>query len=226
MELRLARIIEESAEVRTLIFEGEIPAYKPGCFFRMWLPDANGKKSFRPYSAASHPSEAELRFCIKRNGGFSSRVWGLREGEEVMLDGPHGNFSLDANDPERVFLAGGVGITPLRSMLLQTLLEGRRCSLFHSSQSLSSMPCIGEMKLLALRNRFFSYYPAITREQPPEGWDGLRGRLTAGTIERKLGSLEDKAFYLCGPPEMVSGIAKGLLGAGVEKESIKKEEWG
>lgn len=226
MELRVARIVEESPDVRTLVLEGSVPPYKPGCFFRLWLPGSGGKKSFRPYSAASHPSEAGLRFCIKRNGDFSSRVWDLREGDAVELDGPHGTFSLGKDDGDRVFIAGGVGITPLRSMLLQTLLEGRRCSLFHSSHSLSSMPCIGEMKLLAEQNPLFAYYPAVTREQPPEGWEGIRGRLTAAAVAQKLGRLEGKSFYLCGPPEMVSGIAKGLLGAGVKKESIKKEEWG
>ncbi|GEM_PF-1722539 len=246
MELRLARIVEESPDVRTLIFEGSVPPYKPGNFFRLWLPGSSGKKSFRPYSAASHPSEGNLRFCIKKRTGaslaaegapassapikknrsFSSRMWDLHEGDSVELDGPHGTFSLGKNDSERVFVAGGVGIAPLRSMIIQTLLDGKRTALFHSAQNLSGIAYIGEMKFLEMQNQSFKYFPAITREAPAEGWGGLNGRITAEEVKRKLGPLEGKSFYLCGPVEMVSGIAKGLLDAGVKKENIRKEEWG
>jgi len=226
MELVLEKAVEEGGDVRSLYFAGSVPTYKPGNFFRLHLKDGSGKKMFRPYSAASHPSERHLRFCIKKDGMFSGMVWGLREGDRVEVDGPYGIFTLGANDPERVFIAGGVGITPLRSMIIQTLLEGKPAVLFHSARTLGGITCMGEMKALALQNQGFRCFPAVTREQMPDGWDGISGRLTADAIAQRLGTLSGKTYYICGPPHMVEGVAKGLLDAGVEKKSVKKEEWG
>ena len=226
MELALERVVEEGGDVRSLYFSGSVPPYKPGNFFRLHLLGKDGKKIFRPYSAASHPSEQQLRLCIKRNGEFSGMAFGLREGDRVEIDGPYGIFTLDPKDGQRVFIAGGVGITPLRSMIIQTLLEGKPAVLFHSSRTLSGITCIGEMKLLGLQSNGFRYFPAVTREQMPDGWEGIIGRVTADGMITRLGTLEGKTFYICGPPEMVSGVVKSLLGAGVKRENVKKEEWG
>ena len=168
LEFVLERVVEESASVRTLVFTGKAPDYRPGNFFRLWLPDGNGKKSFRPYSAASHPREGGLKLCIKKNGEFSGRVWKLRGGDSVEMDGPHGNFVLAANDSKRVFVAGGVGISALRGMIMQTLLEGKNAVLFHSARTLSDVTYIGEMKALELSTPLFKYYPAVTREEMPD----------------------------------------------------------
>jgi len=226
VSFKIGKIAEECEGIRTFELEGEAPPYKPGNFFRLWLAGEGGKKMFRPYSAASHPSEGVLRFCIKKNGVFTDMLWKLKQGDEVEVDGPFGTFLLGTGENERVFLAGGVGISAMRAMLIDTLLDGRRCSLFHSAGELSKIPYAGEMKLLAAQNPLFSYFPAVTRQEMPDGWDGMKGRLTADAIKARLGTLSGKAFYLCGPPEMVEGMAKALLDAGVKKENVKKEEWG
>ncbi len=155
MELLLERVEEEGGDVRSLYFGGSVPPYKPGNFFRLHLKNSEGKKMFRPYSAASHPSEQKLRFSVKKNGMFSGMVFDLREGDRVEIDGPYGIFTLGANDGQRVFVAGGVGITPLRSMILQTLSEGNPAVLFHSARTLEGIICNDEMKLLALQKRIF-----------------------------------------------------------------------
>jgi ferredoxin-NADP reductase len=226
LEFALERVVEESESVRTLVFSGKVPPYKPGNFFRLWLADGNGKKSFRPYSAASHPSEGVLRLCIKKEGEFSGRAWKLREGDIAQMDGPYGNFMLAGADSKRVFVAGGVGIAPLRGMILQTLLEGKEAALFHSARTFSDVTYIGEMKALELQTPLFRYYPAVTREEMPDGFDAIRGRISAKGMERRLGSLEGRTFYICGPPDMVSSVVNDLQSSGVPKEKIRKEEWG
>jgi ferredoxin-NADP reductase len=226
LKFRLERVVEESPGVRTLTFTGEVPPYRPGSFFRLYLADENAKRTFRPYSAASHPSEGNLSFCIKRSGEFTGRIWKLREGDYVEMDGPHGNFALDGADARRVFVAGGVGISALRGMVMQTLLEGKRAALFHSARTLAEMAYIGEMKMLELQNPLFTFHPAVTREKVPEGFGGICGRLSAKEMETRIGGLEGSTFYICGPPEMVAAIVNDLASCGVPKERIRKEEWG
>ena len=245
-EHRIAKIEEVTGQVRIFSFDGEVPPYKPGNFFLIRLAADGGKMIFRPFSAATHPSEHDLRFCIKKNTGsslaaegapaslapmkkngvFTERLWKLREGDAVEIDGPYGVFLLDGGDAERVFIAGGTGITPLRGMIMQTLLEEKRASLFHSASTLPGIIYADEMRLFGSKNPNFRFFPAVTRQEMPDGWEGMRGRLTADAIAQKLGALSGKTFYICGPKEMVETLVDGLAGAGVPKEKIKKEEWG
>jgi len=223
---RLAKIEEASGTVRILSFDGEVPQYKPGNFFLIRLEGADGKKVFRPFSAATHPSEHNLRFCVKRNGAFTELLWKLHIGDSAEISGPYGTFLLDDNDGERVFIAGGTGIAPLRGMAMQTLIEEKRASLFHSASTLAGLVYYDEMMLFKARNPNFDFFPAVTQQEMPREWQGMQGRLTEEAIAEKLGKLSGKTFYLCGPKGMVSSLAEGLLKAGVPKGKIKKEEWG
>jgi len=223
---KLIRMEEMSEDVRTFTFEGEVPPYRPGNFFLIRLPNDEGKKIFRSFSAAAHPSEGNLHFCVKKSGVFSSLLWKIREGDAAEISGPYGLFVLDEKDSERVFIGGGTGVAPLRSMIIQTLLEGKSTSLFHSARMISGLTYSGEMRQLEAKNPHFKFFPAVTREQMPPDWDGMRERLSAATIAQKLGALEGKTFYICGPKGMVATLVEGLMAAGVPKEKVKKEEWG
>ncbi|MFA5929562.1 MAG: FAD-dependent oxidoreductase [Candidatus Micrarchaeia archaeon] len=225
-EHRIARIEEVTESVRIFHMNGEAQPFQPGNFFLIRLPGADGKKVFRSFSAASHPSEGSLRFCVKKSGMFTSCMWGLRAGDCVEIDGPYGIFTLDEKDSARVFIAGGTGIAPLRSMILQTIIEGKPACLFHSASTQSSLAYAEEMELLESKNPSFRCIHAVTRQEMPDGWNGIRGRITADAIAQRLGALEGKTFYICGPKEMVEALVQGLAGAGVPKERIKKEEWG
>ena len=225
-EFKLVKIDEVAEGVRIFSFEGEVPPYKPGNFFLIRLEGEDGKKIFRPFSSATHPSEHNLRFCVKKNGTFTKLLWKLRVGDIAEIDGPYGIFTLDGNDSERVFIAGGTGIAPLRSMIMQTILEEKRAHLFHSASNLPSLVYSDEMRLYEAKNQNFRFFPTVTREEMPHDWKGIRGRLTAETIAQKLGTLSGKTFYLCGPKEMIASLVKGLEAAGVQREKIKKEEWG
>jgi ferredoxin-NADP reductase len=225
-EFTLAKIEEVAEGVRIFTFEGKVPPYKPGNFFLIRLEGADGKMIFRPFSAASHQMEPDLRFCVKKNGAFTELLWKLRTGDAAEIDGPYGIFTLDDNDSERVFIAGGTGIAPLRGMIMQTLLEEKRASLFHSASTTSGLVYSDEMRLFQARNPGFRFFPAVTRQEMPHDWEGMQGRLTADAIAQKLGSLSGKTFYLCGPKEMIGSLVAGLTRAGVPKEKIRKEEWG
>lgn len=225
----VAEIVDETEDVRTFKFAqagGPIPAYQPGHFFLMRLPGEGGKMLQRSYSAASHPTESMLSFCIKLKGDFTHLLWKLKIGDAVEMDGPYGVFLLKPDDGERVFIGGGVGISALRSMILQTVKEGKKACLFHSARSQAGLIYFDEMKQLAAGNPAFKLYPTLTCEEMPEGWTYSCGRIGVPMLKEKLGSLEGKTFYLCGSKEMAGQLAEALIAAGVPKEKIKKDEWG
>lgn len=223
-------VVEESSDVRTFRLarsDGSVPAYQPGHFFLLRLPDGSGKMSQRSYSAASHPSEDSLWFCVKLKGEFTHLLWKLKSGDSIDADGPYGIFLLKPDDTERVFIGGGVGISALRSQILQTVVhESRRSHLFHSARAFEGLTYFPEMKKLAAENPLFKFYPSITGEQKPAGWNGFNERISVPLLQKILGSLSDKTFYLCGSKEMAGGLATALVEEGVPKEKIRKDEWG
>lgn len=226
----LKEFVDESEDVRTFKFakkEGGVPAYKPGHFFLLRMKDETGKVQQRSYSVASHPDEPLLSFCIKLKGAFTHMLWKLKLGDTVELDGPYGVFLLRQEDTERVFIGGGVGISALRSMILQTVKhDGKRAYLFHAAHEFSGLAYFSEMKKLADENQLFKFYSCVTGENKPEGWGGYCERISVPMLKKVLGALGDKTFYLCGSKEMCAGLTAALLADGVPKERIKKDEWG
>ncbi len=223
-------IANESPDVRTFTFakeDGGIPAYQPGHFFLIRLLDENGKPTQRSYSAASHPSEPMLSFCIKLKGAFTHLLWKLQAGDKVEMDGPYGVFLLKGDDTERVFIGGGVGISALRSMILQTVkIDKKPAYLFHSAREQPSLIYIEEMKALAAANPSFVVHTCLTGENRPEGWEGFCERISVPMLKQVLKTFEGKTFYLCGSKEMAGSLAASLIEAGVPKEKVKKDEWG
>ncbi|MCX8197332.1 MAG: FAD-binding oxidoreductase [Candidatus Micrarchaeota archaeon] len=226
---RIVEIVNEAQDVRTfkiLPVKGELPSYQPGHFFLLQLPDGTGKTTHRPYSAASHPDQKELWFCVKNKGFFPSLLWKLNVGDLIGLDGPYGLFLLSKDDKKRVFIGGGVGISALRSMILQTIKENMPCWLFHSAHTKEGLVYFDEMQKLSAQHQNFVFFPSISGEEAPPGWQGLKGRISLQSLLDKLGTLEGMSFYLCGSKEMVGALASSLASAGVPKERIKKDEWG
>ena len=226
----LKSVTEESAEVRTFRFtkqDGSVPAYKPGHFFLLRLTGDDGKPQQRSYSVASHPDEPELSFCIKLKGAFTHMLWKLKAGDTVEIDGPYGIFLLNESDTERIFVGGGVGISALRSMILQTVKhDNKRAWLFHSARQFDGLTYFSEMKNLAKEYPLFKFNSCVTGEEKPAGWNGYCERISVPMLKQVLGNLSDKTFYLCGNKEMTSTLANALMVEGVPKERIKKDEWG
>jgi predicted ferric reductase len=177
-----------------------------------------------PFSYAQHPisfsSSAELAdergevaFTIKSLGDWSNkRVPAVQPGDRVWLDGPHGVFTIDRiQGPGYVFLAGGVGITPIYSML-STMADRddlRPVFLFFGGQDADSLTLREEV--LALRSKMnLEVIMALT--DPPADWSGEVGRITPQMLMRHL---PEKAYrrwmyIICGPNPMINAMESVL----------------
>lgn len=225
---RLHGIIEVSEDIRTFQLvpkEGKMPDYLPGNFFLLALNDEGGHRVQRPYSVASlSEEEGHLEFCIKLKGVFTHMLWKQKIGDIVDVSGPFGLFALMPNDTERVFIGGGVGISPMRAMVLQTLKEGKKAYLFHSAHTFEELAYYPLFRKLARENPSFRYFPCITRGAP-EDWLGLCQRLSIPVIEEEIEGVDGKSFYFCGSKKMEKEMVEGLIAEGVPKEKIKSEAW-
>lgn len=180
-----------------------------------------------PFSFSSAHNQESIRITVKSLGDFSGSLKeGLRIGTPVLIDGPHGVFIKKRTTNKKIaLLAGGIGITPIRSLLEQGLLEdgGFRFSLFYCGARQTDLIFRKELEDFSLKypGRLALHY-ILSRE--PQ-WFGEKGRLDEEKIKRLLPNFKEYDFYLCGPPQMIKNIKKILRRLGIKAAKIYYEKF-
>jgi ferredoxin-NADP reductase len=185
-----------------------------------------------PYSIASAPEETArdgcLEFLIKTD---ASGRWGthfdpLRRGAMLAVRGPSGSFVFPDRPRERrfLFIAGGTGIAPLRSMIRHAVLAGYpgQLSLLYSARTPRDFAYLAELRAMA-RRREILLSLAATREFPPR-WRGERGRLAETQLARLVSDPATLCF-ICGPAAMVADVPPMLEALGIDRSRIRLEDW-
>lgn len=192
--------------------------------------DENGKLvSPHAFSIASSPENVPLiEFGIKIKGKFTQSLAKLTPGKEIFVYGPYGNFIFDPHmDRDTVFIAGGVGITPLLSSIRYAADKKlpNKLTLLYSSRWTDKILYYEEIKKLEAANPNFKAFFAVTDSGIPEGAERMiNERLGAKIISAALkNQLRGKTFFLCGPGPFMASITDDLENLGVEKKFIKTE---
>jgi ferredoxin-NADP reductase len=208
-------------------------AFKPGQFANFTLDspvatDAGG--STRTLSIASAPHEKELMVAMRmRDTGFKRAASALPIGAPFLLEGPYGNLILHKNIARpAVLLAGGIGITPFRSMIRHAAEVGSayRIFLFYSIRRPEEGAFLGELREIQELNPRFKFIPTITdRAGLPSNWRGELGHITEAMLRKWLPDFQAPIFYIAGPPGMVTSMRQILCDAGVSDDDIRAEEF-
>jgi predicted ferric reductase len=180
-----------------------------------------------PFSFSSSAEDATgVAMTIKEAGDFTSTVRDVAPGTPAYLDGPHGAFTIDRYPGSGcVFVAGGVGITPVISMLRTLADRGDRRPqlLVYGARSWEEITFREELELLQGRLDLRVVY---VLSEADEEWNGERGRITYELLERYLP--QDKPsflYFICGPPPMMDAVEDALRRAGVPWPSIYTERF-
>jgi ferredoxin-NADP reductase len=191
---------------------------------------AAGAAEPTPYSIASAPYETArhgwLEFLVMVDGSsrFGAIVNSLQPGVSVHVAGPAGNFVLpDASSEVPIlFIAGGTGIAPLRSMIREALHAGHpgRLSLVYSARMPDEFAYLDEMRTLAEEERLAL---TLTLTGRLEEWAHARGRTGAGHLS-ELVQPRTLAF-VCGPPAMVAEIPAALVALGLPRDRVRTDDW-
>jgi ferredoxin-NADP reductase len=207
--------------------------FKPGQFANFTLDsvfttDAGGIT--RSLSIASAPHEKDLMVAMRmRDTGFKRIASELPMGAPFLLEGPYGNLILhrDVARPA-VFLAGGIGITPFRSMIWHTAALGsaHRMFLFYSVRRVEEAAFLKELREIEELNPRFKFIPTITNPGGiPRYWRGELGHISEPMLAKWLPDFQVPIFYIAGPPGMVAGMRQILSRAGVSDDDIRAEEF-
>ena len=191
---------------------------------------ADATDPLTPYSFASAPSETAatgyLEFLVKVDGSnrFGARVSYLQPGMPLIVGNAAGRFAVGdplTRDP-LLFIAGGTGIAPLRSMIRECLHAGRRdpIALVYSARTPDEFAYLDELRALEAAG---SVALTLTLTGDAQDWRHARGR----TGDRHLAELATAhtQCFICGPPSMVTDVPQALIRLGVPREQIKTEDW-
>lgn len=224
------RVIEakpEAPRVWTLTLEprdGRPFRFAPGQFQFLRLHGAGVPSEEHPFTIASSPVRpGRISLTVKESGDFTAGMGRVRPGDRATVHGPFGRFSytLHPDEGDLVFIAGGVGITPLISMLrhMRDRSEPRRVLLAYASRGPGDILFAGELESMQAGRHPMVRVVHVLADAPPS-WKGETGRLDAGRVVRLCGGVGGKSFYLCCPPPMMAALIRGLRRMGVSPRRI------
>jgi predicted ferric reductase len=228
---RVADVRDEGGDTWTLALEPEghpgLKRFKPGQFAWLTLGSSPFAVREHPFSLSSAPEQLpRIEMTIKELGDFTGSIGKTKPGEVAYLDGPHGIFSYEnlPAAPGFVFIVGGVGITPVISMLrsMRERRESRPLWLFYANPSWDEATFSEELDAIAA-DLDLSIVHIV--QEPPEGWEGETGYLTEEMLLRYLpadhrGTLH---YFLCGPPPMLEAAESYLMDLGVPRRQVHVE---
>jgi len=215
-----------------LWFTPERPlAFTAGQFASFTLPDpaAEGDKGARrTFSFASSPNDDALMIATRMTASaFKKALAAAPMGTRLEMMGPTGRFTLhqDTSRPA-VFLTGGIGITPVRSIVEYATQKGlaHRIHVFYSNRTRAQAPFVADFRGWAQRNGNLKFVATLTEEAPAEpGFE--QGPIDESLLNRHLSDLSGPIYYVVGPPGMVSAMKALLARLGIDTANVKTEDF-
>lgn len=216
----------------TMEFTLEKPAglaIRAGQFCDVKLPSPEGTPKhdgMHGFSFVNAPFENRIAVATRMRGTpFKDAFRKTPDGTMVKLIAPFGDFTLHKTESiPAVFLIGGIGITPVRSMIVQALHDrtAHRMTLIYANRTPAQAAYADELAQLASRHTNFTFVPVYTQSRE----DGAEhGHVDAAMIRRHVPDLAAPRFYLSGPEGMVKSMRALLLGIGADEDNIRTEEF-
>jgi predicted ferric reductase len=202
-------------------------SFEPGQFAWILAGRSPFALTYHPFSISSSAENPhQIEFTVRETGDFTDYLAELKEGDPVYLDGPFGVFSIDRHEGAGfVFIGGGVGVTPLLSML-RTLADRhdvRPCLVFFGNHDENGIVLRDELE--ALRESLNLEIVHVL-SQPAPTWTGERGHLDAEILRRHLppeyARLE---YFICGPEAMMDASEEALTQLGVPAFRVHSERF-
>ena len=234
MEARIASIRKETPTVKSFTLALAEPrfSFRPGQWVDLYIDDpvVSPDLIIGGFSITSSPlQKGQIELAVKRIPHGLASVYmheHARIEDVVTIDGGHGDFYYDVGMSDTlVLIGGGIGITPLMSIVrfVDEALLNVSLALYYSAKTPSELAFRGELETIAARNSGIRCHFTVT-EPARESWQGPVGRidrhmLAAQNVDRNA------VYYVCGPPGFAQGLGSILMELGVNPGSIRSEAW-
>lgn len=220
----------------TMAFHFEKPdgfAFKAGQFADCTLinpAETDAEGNTRAFSFANAPYENDLILATRmRDTAFKRTLKMMAPGTELTLDAPHGSFTLHNKvSVPAVFLTGGIGVTPVRSIVLQAIHDhaAHRILVFYSNRKPEDAAFLDELMKNHGANPNYTFVGTMTQmEKSNHKWQGETGVISKAMLQKYIDDLTLPIYYIDGPPAMVNAMRQILSEAGVDDDNIRTEEF-
>ena len=189
--------------------------------------DAGGNVHTFSFASSPHETGAFMVATRMRKSAFKNSLKVIPLGTKVKVADPMGSFTLHKDTSKAaVFLAGGIGITPSRSILEWATHEKlpHRLYLFYSNQSGRGVPFLSDFETWARKNPNFKFIPTLTGPRDPS-WRYETGRVNKDMVAKHLPDVQKAIYYLAGPPGMVAAMRQLTEDLGVSEDNLKTEDF-
>ena len=214
-----------------LFAPGKRFAFAPGQYMEWTLPhkktDARGNRRY--FTIASSPTENTLRLGVRfyQNGSsFKKAMLALEQNHQIVGGQISGDFTLPKDKSQKlVFIAGGIGVTPFRSMLryLIDTKEPRSIVMFYINKRVNEIVYVDVFNQAQQELGVKMVYTLTDQASVPPNWQGRTGRLDGEMIRQDVPDFMERTFYLSGPHAMIVSYEKVLRSMGVPDKQIKKD---
>jgi ferredoxin-NADP reductase len=234
MRIRLKDRRLETTDVMSFIFDpgGQNLDYRPGQIIHYELdslafPDERGNR--RHFTISSSPTEEGIvMFTTRMRGsGFKETLRQAPTGYELTCESPEGEFIMQEGETRlrHVFIAGGIGITPFRSILRYSAdtNEPINARLLYFNRSSADIVFRQELEDIARQMPTFSFVNVLT--EPEEGWKGVQGKLEEVILRKLVPDQDGSCFWVSGSPKMVSTCRELLERIGVSDQNIRTDRF-
>jgi ferredoxin-NADP reductase len=221
---KLLEKIPRSSDTSSYLFSRP-PEYTftAGQWFTLTIPSEGGPLDHH-FSHADSPTESSVELTTRLTGSdFKNTLDALPLGSEVNIEGPYGRFFFDYEAPRIAFLTGGIGITPIRSILRylndtggEGRLAGQELVMFYGSMTEDGIVYKDELEGFQQTVAGLRIVHVITN--PTEAWRGHSGFITADTVRAELPDPAPWKYYVVGPPPMIKAMDAVLTKLGIPTE--------
>lgn len=193
-------------------------------------PETDAEGNTRGFSFIVSPDENWLGFATRmRDTAFKRVLKTFKPRDEIALDAPYGDLKLHNNiSRPAVFLTGGIGITPVRSIILDAAHRklSHKIFLFYSNRRPEDAAFLDELSDIQKQNPNYKLIATMTQmDKSKLPWSGETGYVDERMLKSHLTGASNPIYYLTGPGSMVSAMRKLLNSTGVDDDDIKTEEF-
>jgi predicted ferric reductase len=220
----VADVVKETYDTTSLYIKGrnmKSLRFKAGQFAFLHVLNKQLWWDVHPFSISCAPNGEYIRFTIKASGDYTKQIPNVQINTPVVLDIPHGEFTLDqAHTKKLLFIAGGVGLTPLRAMIEAAGKEYSSALIF-ANKTDADIILRSELEKFSEENSVPIYH--VMSGDP--NYPGLKGYVTIPLLEQTVPDYKERDIFICGPPIMMKLVISALKEAGMNPEQIHSEEF-
>ena len=224
---KIFKIKHETSNVISIYVKplaGKVLKHYPGQFAFTIFESKSLPREEHHFTISSAPNGKYIRFSIKASGDYTSAIGKLKVGDKVQIDGPYGSFTNSNLEEPVVFIAGGIGITPVMAMLesINTQETKPKCALIYANKTKNEIAFYDQIihftQLKWLKSIF------VLSEEKLKGFKN--GRIDQALLSQTLKGIKTKAtIFLVGPPPMMESIENQLKEIGIHKSQIHTEKF-